>query len=526
MPSIHDLAQKGTLTKAELRRQIESRPESINEPNSEGIPPLTLAAGRGHLSIVDLLLREKADANQKDRNGRTALNVAAQHAGDNQAAIIRALLRGGAEVDATCPALKNNTPLMTVIIQTSDLDSIAELVDKKASLTAKNMSGQTAGDLAKGKDKVIAALQQNSTRKGIFAKAVGRITRTVGRVLTIFNEPLQTGIRFLTKALGFTPQWLSRQRIATPVISPEDIPRTSGPTPETSEAKKEREVKEELAKIADDIKKSKMNKFTGLNDDFLETLAAKTVALRQDVSTLLGSPENLPDMINLAMYKPVVYCDDSGSMEGERYDVHQKSIVERISRITTKIVPDELGVDLWFINHPEGFTNLREERIRAVVEDVRPTFNGTRIGTNLEEKILKPLIYEPMKTGRLTRPFLISIITDGWPTLEDDDKLKNVIRKCKFELDKLKYPQHAVLFQISQVGDEPKADKFLKNLRDDSELEGMIYVTTNRLDSIYQDLRDNEKQLEIWLLKTLVAPIYRWGPDFIKRQHLERKKRE
>lgn len=53
-----------------------------------------------------------------------------------------------------------------------------------------------------------------------------------------------------------------------------------------------------------------MNKFTGLGDDFLATLTEKTEKLRKEETTDLGKPQNLPDMINLALYKPVIYCGE------------------------------------------------------------------------------------------------------------------------------------------------------------------------------------------------------------------------
>lgn len=71
---------------------------------------------------------------------------------------------------------------------------------------------------------------------------------------------------------------------------------------------REREVKEQLSEITENVKKSGLGKFTGMDDTFLETLADKSIALRNDANTDLGKPENIPDMIDLAMYKTVIYC--------------------------------------------------------------------------------------------------------------------------------------------------------------------------------------------------------------------------
>ena len=204
MASIHELARDGTLTEAQVR----GAKKSINELGANGVPPLTLAARMGHLDTVKLLLGEKADPNLKDKNGATALNVAAHYAPRDQAAIIRALLEAGAKVDATDPKLNNDTPLMTVVAQTRDLASISELLKWGASLTAKNNSGRTAKDLAKAKvdDRVLAALRSKGGGKNMFGRAVGKITGFVMSALVLLNKPLISGIRFLTRMYNYTPR--------------------------------------------------------------------------------------------------------------------------------------------------------------------------------------------------------------------------------------------------------------------------------------------------------------------------------
>ncbi|KAH6855745.1 hypothetical protein B0I37DRAFT_61545 [Chaetomium sp. MPI-CAGE-AT-0009] len=535
MASIHELAQNGTLTKPELRQRKKSRPGIVNEPDANGVPPLTLAAARGHLDVVKLLIREKADVRHRDRKGYTALDAAARHARTNQAAIILALLDAKAEVDAPCPALRGNTPLMTVVSQTADLDAIAQLRGHGASLERKNDDGQTAVDLARGRADVVEALKRKPEEKRtLFRVVVGKIIAVVTRVLVLVNKPLKKGYQLLTQGFGYTPPDRRRKVKNAPHPSqgqnrpPEDrdqptqnAPRIVEPVPETPEEKKEREIKEQLHEIAANVKKSGLSKFTGMDDTFLETLADKAIALRNNANTDLGNPENIPDMIDLAMYKPVIYCDDSGSMAGGRYEL-QKNIVKRISRVTTMLVPDNLGVDLTFINNNQHFTNLREDEINDTVNKVSPG-GGTTIGSSLETKILEPLVYEPLKDGGpgLKRPVLISIITDGEPTDDPKNRFQKAIMKCKRRLDEKHYPHFAVLFQISQVGNE--ADDFLNDLKNDPELQDSIYVTSGRLDDAYKQERENERALEVWLLKTLVKPIYAWGPDNMRKAAAERK---
>ena len=116
-------------------------------------------------------------------------------------------------------------------------------------------------------------------------------------------------------------------------------------------------------------------------------------------------------------------------------------MVKRISRIATMLVPEGVGVDLRFINHDEIFTDLREDEINRAVNKVSLSYSGgTKLGKGLEERILKPLVYEPLDAGTLKRPLLISIITDGEPTDDPVNRFQQAILLCKQKLAKKNYP--------------------------------------------------------------------------------------
>jgi len=110
--------------------------------------------------------------------------------------------------------------------------------------------------------------------------------------------------------------------------------------------------------------------------------------------------------------------DDSGSMLEDGRAQAQAALVERIARITTRLVPKGEGVELRFINAGgENLSKLDAQGIRERMEALKITKGSyTQIGTGLKEKILKPLVYDKLDNKQgLVRPLLICIITDGHP---------------------------------------------------------------------------------------------------------------
>ena len=198
--------------------------------------------------------------------------------------------------------------------------------------------------------------------------------------------------------------------------------------------------------------------------------------------------------------------------QGNRYE-YQIQLVTRIARLMTKIVPDDMAdVDLRFINNNSQLSMAAGE-IQQVMRGIKAS-RGTEIGANLRKKILKPLVYDIIDEAkassnpiRFERPLLVFILTDGHPAPEDQNVLRNEIMTCKQKLEANGYDPTSVIFCINQVGTSRSAKQFIDSLRNEKAIEEMIYCTVGQLDDKYEELKENETALELWLLDLLTESI-------------------
>ncbi|KAL7819630.1 hypothetical protein V8C26DRAFT_394689 [Trichoderma gracile] len=266
--------------------------------------------------------------------------------------------------------------------------------------------------------------------------------------------------------------------------------------------------KEEMGKY---IKKAHLDQFFKKEKEgFLEDVIKKAVELKDDPR----SNNDPMDLIRLALFQPVLYCDDSGSMKRDNRIQLQADLSERITSLTTRLVPEGTGIELRLINYPtQDFMSKPSPKDVSDILMNTVTYTGpTEIGTNCRKKILEEVVYKPLRDGKFERPVLVSILTDGCPlgppgSNEKRDTLKDVILECGDILKKHGYNKQVVRFQISQIGQDAAAKEFIRSLAEHEELKKVLYCTTRQLDDEFKHLRNNEHRLEQWLLGLLMEPI-------------------
>ncbi|KAI8808119.1 hypothetical protein BJ742DRAFT_291382 [Cladochytrium replicatum] len=251
------------------------------------------------------------------------------------------------------------------------------------------------------------------------------------------------------------------------------------------------------------VESNKLHKFYALQE--IQNIALRvwnTVNVGQ-LAIRWNVPRELAlDLISLALYDIVLYGDDSGSMRSEgggRID-DLKFIVTKVTEIA--VLFDTDGISVRFINSPSQLDNCTNpNQVSDLFAKVEFKY-GTPLGTKLEEKILRPQVYDPANGGRMKKPVLVITITDGEPTNESDGMVVKVIASAKKRLDKTKYGGGAVAFQFAQVGTDLTAQAFLKMLDDHSEV-GKLVDCTSAFELEQEECirKGVELSPEMWLVK-------------------------
>ncbi|KAI5777184.1 hypothetical protein EDC01DRAFT_429973 [Geopyxis carbonaria] len=213
-------------------------------------------------------------------------------------------------------------------------------------------------------------------------------------------------------------------------------------------------------------------------------------------------------LATLALYDPIILCDDSGSMRQQgRYRILSDT-VQRLAPIATRL--SGVGTKLRFINYAQdrGFNDLRTpEQLKATLAAVRPK-GWTPIGTMLRTKVTEPHILAPARRGTLQRPVLVVIITDGEPTEEHRSTLKREVLRTKRELAALGAGERAAVFQINYVGDGPESREYIMELERDEEVAGKIGVNCDKIDDAFKRMGDKCGDKNAWLLRLLSGAVW------------------
>ncbi|KAI0870919.1 hypothetical protein GGS24DRAFT_85898 [Hypoxylon argillaceum] len=513
-----------TLTIDRLNQYSKGNSGIINDLDPRtGLTPLAVAIRAGNASTVKLLLDNGADPDKKTRDGLVPMYLAASAASTGQRPrMVQLLLEKYPKTfdEAGPAAVRNETPLMAAV-RKKDARVIKLLVEQGASKTKRNADGKTAREMAD--EFTPAGLDVAKALQIAASKGRGGVTTYVDEwvleVLAHFN---------VWSPLGDIVDAASRSYydIALFAPLPEDVAE-----PQTAEDFKKN--------IDNAIKRGGLERFYPPGDPYPQQVADKAFQLKNDPKNLLNEPRQVDGLAKLALYQPILYCDDSWSMwveedhkgKGERWRA-QVELVKRISSITTRAVPDKRGCHLRFINKDTPtYDNLTKDQITDIMTKFPENDGWTPIGTMLRQHVLDPFIYPELNANTIKRPWLVLITTDGYPTKEtampgapvgaidenrneDPDRLRKEIRLLGKELEKHDYRQDVVRFSISQIGkkisytdDEEKVKLFLDGLESDPDIQDVLYRTAEIMDAKYDDLKNNEKKLEAFLLTTLLSPL-------------------
>jgi ankyrin repeat protein len=162
--NFHQLVSNGSVDEVEQQFLLLDR-KTINKVVA-GMTPIMLAASRGSVEIIDLLLTQGADPNKRGSAQRTALQYAAEK---NHIEAAKRLLAYGADIDAY------DNGRLTPLIMAADR-GFTELgllfIEKGADVNIQHSQGWTALiDAARnGDEKLVIALLDSGANKNISVK--------------------------------------------------------------------------------------------------------------------------------------------------------------------------------------------------------------------------------------------------------------------------------------------------------------------------------------------------------------------
>lgn len=244
----------------------------------------------------------------------------------------------------------------------------------------------------------------------------------------------------------------------------------------------------------------------------LDQIAGRISGQLQQIAQLWRLPMEIAvDLVRLALYDIVLFVDDSGSMafeeNGERID-DLKLILSRVAYAASLF--DQDGIDVRFMNGQLQGTGINSEQAASQLVSQARFAGLTPLGTNLNKKVIEPLVISPARNGQLKKPILVITITDGQPAGEDAKTIFRVIRGAKQAVAQSRYGPGAVAFQFAQVGSDLKAREFLAALDSDREVGSMVDCTSN-----FEVEQDEMARAgvnltpETWLVKLLMGAIDR-----------------
>jgi hypothetical protein len=149
--SLWNSAQSGTLTKEQLQDYLQKDPNlTIDSKDGSGFTPLAYALRAGHTKVVELLLKNGANVDEKNGDLRTPLYIAAT-AQKNAARCVQLILDKTPQTldEPVAGSWKGQTPLMAAVAQPNPNPQVIKLLrEQGASTDKKNADGKSAIEIA------------------------------------------------------------------------------------------------------------------------------------------------------------------------------------------------------------------------------------------------------------------------------------------------------------------------------------------------------------------------------------------
>ncbi|KAJ5385126.1 hypothetical protein N7517_003037 [Penicillium concentricum] len=476
--NLHTHAKSGTLSLqniGQLLIQVE-----VNDEDSYGDTALDLAIRNGHVGAVKLLLQNGADSNRISPDGKSPLYAATQV--PNSGRIVELLLKHGAKPDEPISKPKGDTPLMSAIRQGTSSEAIRALIQAGAAMDKSNELGETPKKLA-----------EKSTNTAVH-KAIRPNDETPEWKPELENLLVSSGLFALAYFKNFKDVGLNAIKRVSALSEP-----AAGQTTEP------RTAEEFKANLESFINAKGLEDFYPAGNEYVGKVAENAAKILKDSAFPGATPRNVTIMSRQALYQPILYCDDSGSMKDDDRMNRQTTMVKRMASLITQAAPEEgTFVHLRFINKGDKFDDLNPNDLPSNM-NFTPS-GSTKLGTNLREKVLNDFLYGPVNKGEiLKRPLLILTVTDGCPNEEPTETFENEIRASVQFVKANGYGPEAVHYDLSQVGNAAEATKFLESWQMNSLIPDTMNVTAEHLDAQFENFKENDADLNDWLLERLNA---------------------
>ncbi|OAT14499.1 hypothetical protein BDBG_18058 [Blastomyces gilchristii SLH14081] len=125
-----------------------------------------------------------------------------------------------------------------------------------------------------------------------------------------------------------------------------------------------------------------LGRFFPPGDTYVNEVAEKAAALRNDPNNRLNSPSQIQGLTTVALYKTILYCDDSQSMREEDRWRKQAELAKLITDIATRADPNNRGVYFHLMN--TNLSNADNLDGNAILRTLDFDPDGwTPLGTNL-----------------------------------------------------------------------------------------------------------------------------------------------